>query len=92
MKDRLATLSALTRGATLIALSTGAVAACTKGEPASAPSGTTSSAETTSAGDADAGVDAAATFHRRFPVPNALPRYRLRRDGGAVDGGPDDAP
>jgi hypothetical protein len=91
MKDRFGKLAALTRGAAVVSLGVGTagsvVAACTKNDPAqpAQPPVTTGSVQTDAtvvdASDADAGF----RLRRRFPVPNALPRFRFR-DGGPSGG------
>jgi hypothetical protein len=99
MKDRFERLAALTRGAALLTLGAGAVAAgCTKNEPAPQPTvaaGSTQAdltAPAVDASDADAGP---LRPRHRFPIPNAMrPDWRFRDAGpsGGADGGPASGP
>jgi hypothetical protein len=96
MKDRLARLAALTRGAAMITISAGtagAVGGCTKNEPPPPPPVAAGTIQPDPAADPP---DAAPTFPRRkFPMPNAIHPgfgWNSPRDGGPVDGGPDNAP
>jgi hypothetical protein len=98
VNKRFTKLAALTRGATLLTLSSGAVsgaAACTKNEPPSPPVAASQAADPAAVDPGDAALGL--MRRRRFPIPNAMHagwRHHNGGDGGdgegAADGGTND--
>jgi hypothetical protein len=95
MKDRLAKLGNLTRGAALVGIGIGAVA-CTNESGAPPPATGTSSAAAAAPSAAASAADPATNVpavRRRFPIPNAIRRpadLAPATDAGA--GSPPNAP
>jgi hypothetical protein len=96
MKNRFERLVALTRGAAVVTLGVGAVAAgCTKNDPSVQPpvavAGTVQPEGASSADPAGADAsdgDGGRRLPRRFPIPNAMHGQRFH-PGGPSDGGTD---